>query len=82
MRRFATDFPLTFTLVDGRVYFWDRKTTTRFHEMNTEHEASGLAHAVWNHASSTCLMLATATDDGHICLWCDELPEVADRSRT
>jgi len=67
---------------DGMVYFWDRKTATLLHQMNTEHEAPGLAHAVWNHASTACLMLATATDDGHICLWSAPLPVVNDRSYT
>jgi WD40 repeat protein len=66
--------------VGGKVYFWDRNTGIRLHEMSTEPEA-GLAHAVWNHASSECLILATATDDGDICLWSAPLP-VTNGSRT
>lgn len=59
---------------------WDRKTGTQLHEMETNDEAPGLSHAVWNHAASDCLMLATATNDGHICLWSAPLPSGAGSS--
>lgn len=61
-------------LPDGRVYIWDRKTATTLHEIDTDPEARKITHAVWNHASPHCLMLATATEDGHLCLWSAPLP--------
>lgn len=64
-------------MLGGRVFLWDRKTGTQLHEIKTGDEAPDLSHAVWNHAASHCLMLATATDDGHICLWSGPLPQSA-----